>query len=183
MFVVCIDPGHGGADPGAVGHGLLEKNIALAIGLKVAKRLEGEPDVSPVLTYRKPLEQWKELGLADRCYISDQAQADCFVSIHCNAAANANAYGSETFYCPGSVNGAALARAIQSELNRTCPEIPERRVEPARFYVLTQTSAPAALVETGFLSNAEDARLLGLDEYQERCAAAIVAGILRWLRG
>lgn len=183
MHIVCLDPGHGGIDPGAMGHGLLEKNVALAIALKVRKALEAEDGVKVVMTHDKPLPQWEELRLQERCSISNLNDADCFVSIHCNAFGKASAHGSETFYCPGSVNGAALARAIQEGANAACPGMPERRVAPARFYVLTQTAAPAALFEAGFVTNAEDARLLGDDEYQERCANGIAAGILRWLGG
>jgi len=180
---VCIDAGHGGIDPGAVANGLFEDRLNLAISREVKRILDAEPDVDVVLTRVDPMQPWEELGLWDRCNIANTTHCDCFVSIHCNAAASAEAYGSESFYCPGSVNGAALARACQEGLNRHCSEVPERRVAGKGFYVLRHTAAPAALVECGFLTNAVDAGLLEQAEFQKRCAQGIAEGILQWLRG
>lgn len=180
---VCLDAGHGGVDPGAVANGLLESHLTLAISKKVQKILEAESDIDVVMTRVDELQPWEELGLWERCNISNQAHADCFVSIHCNAAENHEAYGSETFYCRGSANGATLARTCQNGMNNYCLDMPERRVEGRGFYVLKHTHAPAALVECGFLTNTKDAELLQDADFQQRCAQGIAEGILHWLRG
>ena len=181
-MLVCIDPGHGGRDPGAIGHGLIEKNTALDISVRVKRALD-KAGIRAVMTRSSDLMQWDELELQDRCDTSNHAGADCFVSVHCNAAAAAAAYGSETFHFRGSANGAALARAIQNGMNRNADEIPERRVIGAGFYVLANTDAPAALVECGFLTNPKDASLLALETFRERQAQGIASGIYQWLKG
>jgi N-acetylmuramoyl-L-alanine amidase len=178
--IVCLDPGHGGRDPGAVGHGLIEKNVALDITKKVRRILENS-GVTVVMTRSADLEQWNELGLQERCDLSNNAMADCFVSIHCNAFTSSEPRGLETFFFRGSYNGAALARSIQTSVRKEAQEMPERRVAGAGFYVLRHTEAPAALVECGFLTNPKDAALLKMDLFRYAQAKGIAAGIMEWL--
>ncbi len=180
MRTVVIDPGHGGFDPGAVANGLLEKDVALDIARRV-QRLTQRRNLDCILTRDSDPAPGTELSLERRCEISNAARADCFVSIHCNAASNPNAYGSETFFCRGSYGGAALARSIQGQFNQKVREIPERRVSGAGFYVLKYTDAPAALVECGFLTNTDDATLLKKEAVRQAIAQGISDGILEWL--
>jgi N-acetylmuramoyl-L-alanine amidase len=105
-LVVAIDPGHGGEDPGAVGpRGTYEKHVALAIGRKLARLLDGEPDMRAVLTrdadYFVPL--------AQRVAKARRVQADLFVSIHADAFHQPHARGSSVFAL--SENGATSAAA------------------------------------------------------------------------
>lgn len=91
---VILDPGHGGADPGAVGEGnLLEKDIVLEIALKARDLLEAEG-------YRVFLtrEDDRFVSLRNRARLANRLRADLFVSIHANAAGNRQARGTETFY-------------------------------------------------------------------------------------
>ncbi len=94
-FVVVLDAGHGGHDSGNRGvlhQKYIEKNIALSIVLKVGAILEKEPLVNVIYTRKKDvfLELW------ERAAIANKADADLFVSVHCNAH-NSSAYGTETF--------------------------------------------------------------------------------------
>jgi N-acetylmuramoyl-L-alanine amidase len=90
---VVIDPGHGGRDAGAVGpHGLREKTVALAIARKLAARLRAQ-GLSVVLTRDRDV----FVSLDDRTRIANEAHADLFVSIHCNAARRRNLSGVETW--------------------------------------------------------------------------------------
>nr|WP_297784052.1 N-acetylmuramoyl-L-alanine amidase [uncultured Allomuricauda sp.] len=91
-FVVVLDAGHGGHDPGNIGNGYLEKEIALAIVLKVGKELEKHPDIKVVYTRNDDT----FVDLFVRGEIANQANADLFVSVHCNAH-NSDAYGTETY--------------------------------------------------------------------------------------
>ncbi|MGN7514704.1 MAG: N-acetylmuramoyl-L-alanine amidase family protein [Allomuricauda sp.] len=91
-FVVVLDAGHGGHDPGNIGNGYLEKKIALAIVLKVGKELEKHSDVKVVYTRNDDT----FVDLFVRGEIANQANADLFVSVHCNAH-NSSAYGTETY--------------------------------------------------------------------------------------
>jgi len=91
---VVIDPGHGGHDPGAVGQRYKEKDIALAIALKFGSYIEEHmPDVKVVYTRRTDV----FVELHRRAQIANENKADIFISIHCNAARNRQAHGSETF--------------------------------------------------------------------------------------
>jgi len=91
-FVVVLDAGHGGHDPGNIGNGYLEKEIALAIVLNVGKELEKYPDIKVVYTR----DDDTFVDLFERGEIANEADADLFVSVHCNAH-NSDAYGTETY--------------------------------------------------------------------------------------
>ncbi|WP_293295476.1 N-acetylmuramoyl-L-alanine amidase [Allomuricauda sp.] len=91
-FVVVLDAGHGGHDPGNIGNGYLEKKIALAIVLKIGEELKKHPDIKVVYTR----DDDTFVDLFERGQIANQANADLFVSVHCNAH-NSDAYGTETY--------------------------------------------------------------------------------------
>lgn len=91
-FVVVLDAGHGDHDPGNIGNGYLEKEIALAIVLKVGKELEKYPDIKVVYTRKDDT----FIDLFVRGKIANEANADLFVSVHCNAHSS-DAYGAETY--------------------------------------------------------------------------------------
>ncbi len=91
-FVVVLDAGHGGHDPGNLGNGYLEKNIALGIVLKAGKELEKNPNVKVV--YTRDDDTFVDLFV--RGQIANQANADLFVSVHCDSH-NSDAHGAGTF--------------------------------------------------------------------------------------
>ncbi len=91
---VVIDPGHGGKDPGAIGAKSKEKDIVLAIALKLGGYIESNFDDVEVI-YTRTTDEF--IGLNRRAQIANENKADLFISIHCNSAANSRAYGSETF--------------------------------------------------------------------------------------
>ncbi len=92
-FKVVLDAGHGGKDYGATYHGNVEKNIALKTVLKVGEILEKDPTISVIYTRNKDV----FVELDDRATIANKSKADIFVSMHCNANANINASGNETY--------------------------------------------------------------------------------------
>ncbi|AUP81380.1 N-acetylmuramoyl-L-alanine amidase family protein [Flavivirga eckloniae] len=91
-FVVVLDAGHGGHDPGNLGNGYKEKDIALKIVLEVGKQLEKNPDIKVVYTRKKDV----FVDLFVRGQIANKANADLFVSVHCNSH-HSQAHGTETF--------------------------------------------------------------------------------------
>lgn len=91
-FVVVLDAGHGGHDPGNLGNGYKEKDIALNIVLEVGKELEKRPDFKVIYTRKTDV----FIDLFVRGRIANKANADLFVSVHCNSFHN-NAHGTETF--------------------------------------------------------------------------------------
>ncbi|UKM64147.1 N-acetylmuramoyl-L-alanine amidase [Flavobacteriaceae bacterium GSB9] len=91
-FVVVLDAGHGGKDPGNMGNGFKEKDIALKVVLAVGEALEKYPGIKVVYTRKTD----KFIDLFVRGKIANKAKADLFVSVHCNSH-NSSAHGTETF--------------------------------------------------------------------------------------
>jgi N-acetylmuramoyl-L-alanine amidase len=91
-FVVVLDAGHGGHDPGNLGNGYLEKNIALKIVLKVGEILEKDPNIKVIYTRKD--DTFVDLYL--RGEIANKANADLFVSVHCDSHSS-DAHGAGTF--------------------------------------------------------------------------------------
>lgn len=178
--IVCIDCGHGGSDPGACDNGLQEKDVALivgslsrdylvAAGCQVVMTREMDVDVAyPNASATAELQA--------RCDVSDQSGADIFVSIHCNAAANTAALGTETFYSLGSERGTVLATFIQAQLIGL-GDLVDRGIKNTSLYVTGHTQAVAALVELAFLSNIYDAAKLADPTWQDAMAKAIARGV------
>lgn len=106
-FKVTLDAGHGDHDFGAVYHGHIEKNIALAVVLKVGKILEKNPNIEVVYTRKTDV----FIDLVERANIANRADANIFVSIHCNANKNTAADGSETFVMGLTKNASNLEAA------------------------------------------------------------------------
>ncbi|KAJ51030.1 N-acetylmuramoyl-L-alanine amidase [Clostridium tetanomorphum] len=181
---VCLDPGHGGYDSGAVGStGVMEKNITLAIALKTGKILK-EKGIEIVYTRTSDSVSWPAnvaQDLQKRCYIANNANVDYFVSIHTNSASASSANGAETYYYTyESGAGKSLAQSIQqSIINAT--GLTNRGIKTANFYVLKNTIAPAVLVETGFISNVNEEKLLNSNSFQDKMAQAIANGIMNFI--
>jgi N-acetylmuramoyl-L-alanine amidase len=93
-WVIVIDPGHGGRDPGAIGSYSKEKNINLAIALKTGEYIQNNiKDVIVIYTRDKD----STVDLLDRPKIANKNNADLFISIHTNWASSKNVFGSETY--------------------------------------------------------------------------------------
>ena len=106
-FKVTLDAGHGDHDYGAVYHGHIEKNIALAVVLKIGKILEKSSGIDVI--YTRKTDQF--IDLVERANIANRADADIFVSIHCNANKNNAADGCETYVMGMSKNASNLEAA------------------------------------------------------------------------
>lgn len=109
-FTVALDAGHGDHDFGAVYHGHIEKNIALAVVLKVGEILEKNPNIKVIYTRKTDV----FIDLVERANIANRADANIFVSIHCNANKNTAADGSET-YVMGMTKNASNLEAAKKE--------------------------------------------------------------------
>lgn len=178
---ITLDPGHGGYDSGAVGPtGVKEKDVTLAVALKVGKILQ-QNGIDVVYTRTSDSVSWPSnvsQDLQKRCDISDAAGSKYFVSIHANSADATAARGTETYYYDGSSEGRRLAEEIQTQLINTTGFI-DRGIKTANFYVLRNTSAPSVLVELGFISNPREEALLAEGEFQGKLAQAIAKGIIQ----
>lgn len=179
---LCIDPGHGGRDPGAVSGKIKEKNLNMNIArsLAVILRKEGarvvltrSGDQNKANERRNGSYQLAELLL--RARFSAVNRAEIFISIHCNSEATGNYYGPQTFYQKNDAKGARLAKLIQSQLILLRPT--NRKAIPGKYYVLEKVHVPAVIVEVGFISNPADRRLLQQKFFRQQAAEAIAKGI------
>lgn len=171
---IAIDAGHGGSDTGAIGNGLLEKEINLSIALKVESLLK-QKGIQVVMTRNNDT----FISLDGRVAKAVNANADSFVSIHTNSSTSPDPSGTETYYSTAatrSENSKQLATFIQ---NRLYPALgtKDRKVKTADFRVIYKTPLPATLVELGFISNSSDSSKLASGYYRNKAAEAIALGI------
>lgn len=106
-FKITLDAGHGGKDWGATYNGHVEKNISLAVVLKVGKILENQPNMDVNYTRKTDI----FIDLVERANIANRVDANIFVSIHCNANKNTVADGTETYVMGMTKNASSLAVA------------------------------------------------------------------------
>ncbi|WP_346689737.1 N-acetylmuramoyl-L-alanine amidase [uncultured Cloacibacillus sp.] len=171
MKTICIDAGHGGKDPGACAGGVREKDIALYTVFKIGTLLADYE-----LIYTRFTDVY--VSLSKRARIANAAEVDLFVSIHCNSAPNSSANGMEVYV--HTSRGADSTRAAHAIYDRLLPAsgLRGRGIKSKDLAVLRETDMPAVLVELAFISNDNDRAKLVSDEWQERAAEAIAAGIM-----
>lgn len=179
--VVVLDPGHGGVYPGFELNGLVEKDIVLQVSLYTKALLE-EKGYKVYLTRQKDEECSEESYIKDlscRPALAHNVDADLFVSIHANAfPTNTNVRGVEAYYFTpfrDKEAAEALGSAITAETG-----LPLRSSKFGNFKVLRDSRVPSTLVEVGYLTNREDAKLLASSEFQKKLAAGIVNGIIHY---
>ncbi|MDZ4122183.1 MAG: N-acetylmuramoyl-L-alanine amidase, partial [Candidatus Cloacimonadaceae bacterium] len=125
---IVLDPGHGGKDPGAVGRkGLKEKDVNLAVTLKLKRLIEQELDIEVLLTRSDD----RFVSLQDRTKFANDKRADLFISIHANASKSRDSKGIETYYL--STARTTEARAVEA-LENSVVEIYEGGKQAAAKY-------------------------------------------------
>ena len=156
---IFLDAGHssGGGDTGAEGFNLREQDITFGIVMLLAKKLS---DVGfDIMVSRENagdvLGTNASTSLAKRASLANTWGADLFISIHCNASTNNTANGTEVYTFNTSSKALPLAKKIQSKIVEILGTT-DRGTKTANFAVLRETSMPAVLVETAFISNKED---------------------------
>lgn len=179
MKKVVIDAGHGGADSGAIGGGIYEKDLNLDVAKMVQEKLM-KKNIYVYMTRTKD----ETLTLEDRVNYSNEINPDIFVSIHTNSTVKEDSYGLETHYFKD--NSYKLAQTVHGEFasykNLKKWETIDRGVIKSRFYVINHTEAPAILIEMGFISNLDERSKLIKKGRKEDIAESIVDGILEYLK-
>jgi N-acetylmuramoyl-L-alanine amidase len=222
-YIIAIDAGHGGKDPGAIGpHGTKEKNVTLAIARALAKAIDDLPGMKAVLTRSDD----RFIKLRQRVAIARAKHADCFISIHADSVANTRALGSSVYVVSakgasseaakwlaakenaadlaggvslsdqepdvasvlldisqsGALAGAqALAQAVLGALDEAGAAMHRTAVQRAPFAVLKAPDMPSILVETAFISNPLEEKLLRSSTYQQTLARAVRDGVLGYV--
>ena len=182
--LIVLDAGHGGIDVGKMGvNGAEEKEINLKISLKI-KKLLTEDGISVVMTRsdNDRLGDTQKADLKERVRIMNEKHPVLAVSIHQNSYEGAEVRGPQVFYYTDSDAGRSAARILQEELNRIDPVYSREAKGNSSYYILKHAKVPVVIVECGFLSNAEEAAKLVTDEYQEKIASAVAAGIIQYIR-
>ena len=199
VLVVCIDPGHGGSEPGAMGHGMIEKHLNLKIAQSLKAELDTYQNVQTVMTRTGD----SYVGLQERVDIAARAGADVFVSVHCNAVDRIGGGGFEVWVPNNSSYRAAnrdrarqIARNILAEieeLGRKNRGVRTRSSDasagvysdgyPTDYYAVIRGSRYAGitglLVEHLFMDQASDAAVLANDNNLRRMGVDDARGIAR----
>ncbi len=179
--IICLDPGHGGHNPGAVGiTGLRESEVALNVARKVASNLR-EMGASVVMTRDGAY----DVSLGNRVNIAHRNGADIFVSIHANSHPNPSISGTETYYYSWGNNASSsrhLANLVQTALVNDSG-LRDIGVKHGSFYVIRTPWIPSILIELGFLSNYHDESLLRQEWYLQGQARSISNAINSYFNG
>jgi len=179
IYMIFIDPGHGGAESGAVANGLIEKDINLVVSLEVKRILE--------LNGQKVLMSRKDdstVWLKERWNIANNANADFFISIHHNAN-NCDTFGTEIYHSINMGIGQDLAHKIAVEFSNSGWATRTLQRESATkgqdyYAVIRQTKMPALIIEAGYIDSSEYKKFDTQEELFEE-ARIIATGILKFI--
>lgn len=180
-YTIVLDAGHDGKTLGAVypdksGTMIYEKDLTMSMVWKLQALLL-ERGYNVVLT-----RDGETAGnLYERSELANAVGADLFVSIHCNSAPTVPTFqGLYVYHHPGSTRGKTFAQYVQEAACASSGAI-DRGINSADFVVLRETTMPAILVETGFMTNLDEIELLCDEVYQQRLMEGVAEGITRYL--
>ena len=191
-ITIVIDAGHGGEDGGCEGNGLVEKNLNLDIALKLAELLRGT-GVNVVLTRDTDVllydinsdykGQKKAQDVRKRLEIASSQENPVLVSIHMNYFAQTKYSGLQVWYSKNDARSRNLAGLVQSGMKSTLQPNNKRAIKEATssIFLLHNATFPAILVECGFLSNPEEARMLSDADYRQKIAKVIFDAIMQYI--
>lgn len=190
--MLIIDPGHGGADGGAVSSsGIVEKDINLSISTKLhlLSGFIGNPsvmtrpnDVSIGYDEGKSLRQNKVFDMHKRAELSREYANPIFISIHQNKFPEEKYKGAQVFYSDTNADSEILASEIQKGFTKL--DTSNKRIHKkasAELYLMRAMKCPAVIVETGFLSNQEETLKLIDNNYQNDIALTILSAYMKFI--
>jgi N-acetylmuramoyl-L-alanine amidase len=174
---IVIDAGHGGADSGTIVENVEEKNVNLAVALKLQTILEQH---GAEVTMTRSGDEY--VSLSDRTSLANENGADVFVSLHCNYYEyDESIAGLECYYMSQSAEASKQYAQNIVDIAAQSGEITTRKAETEDYFVLRSTTMPAVLVEMGYLSNKAEREKLLTDEYQNLIAENIADGLIQAL--
>ena len=195
--VVVLDPGHGGEDSGAMCGGVMEKDLTLDLARRVDRLLDSQ-GIATLMTRIGD----SYVSLADRAAFGNRTNDSIFISIHFNEDNKPVASGVETYYAAHQIGSGSklaswlpffsrppsnspkpesqsLAGFIQEALVARTRSI-DRGTQAKQFFVITNVTSPAVLIEGGFITNKDELSKLATEDYRDQLAAAVADGILRY---
>lgn len=181
-LIVVIDPGHGGKDPGNLNQtkGMkVEKELNLLISLKLGQYIKQYLGHKVEVVYTRETDVFVEVR--DRVVIGNNANADYFISIHCNSAKNPDVFGTETHIhnLESKVSrelGLEIEKQFKTRAGRNSRGLKLRPDRVRNLMVLKDSNMPAVLVETGFMTNKAEEAYLNSERGQDLIASAIFRG-------
>ncbi len=190
--ILVLDAGHGGIDGGATAaDGTAEQSINLAI-VKKCEAYAGLFGIQTLLTREDensidydPSQSIRANKVADiraRERITGQTPNPMFLSVHLNKFSDSSYTGAQVFWSKNNPEGTLWAQQLQTALTQGLHPARERQAKQAgdNIYLMKTLTCPAVIVECGFLSNAEEAKLLTQDDYQKRLALCMISGCLEY---
>ena len=185
--IICIDPGLGGSDVGAIGHvgkkDIYEKDITLSIAIPLRDMLTsaGAKVVMTRDVDKDVYGPWSDavLELQARCDIANEAHADAFVSIHIDSFANSSVDGTTAYYNAKSSKDLLLAQMMHQATQNSLA-IPDRGVRSNDFYVNVHTTMPSVLMEMGFITNSHRAKMLTSKWAPKSIAQSLFNGLVNY---
>ncbi|MEW6080198.1 MAG: N-acetylmuramoyl-L-alanine amidase [Bacillota bacterium] len=187
MKRVFLDPGHGGSDSGGVSrNGVLEKDIALDVALRLSRCLIR---YGTVVSLSREKDVY--VSLADRSVMANRWNAGVYVGIHCNTSEDETAQGTETWvpgpghgynrFGPSMVLAYMIQRYLAAGTGRRDRGVKFLDVPGQEFYALHSTRMPSCLIEMAFITNPYESDLLENPWYREQTAMAVVWALLKFL--
>ncbi|WP_284139149.1 MULTISPECIES: N-acetylmuramoyl-L-alanine amidase [unclassified Virgibacillus] len=176
MTKIFIDPGHGGSDPGATANGLQEKDVTLAIALKLGNILNNEYE-GHTLKFSRTTDV--TVSLSTRTNMANNWGANYLVSIHINAGGGT---GFESYIHNGSYSGKAETNRLRGYIHDAVVSstgFRDRGKKEANFHMLRESNMKAVLTENGFVDFLDDANKLKQNSFLEKIARGHASGLAR----
>ncbi|MBE3574694.1 MAG: N-acetylmuramoyl-L-alanine amidase [Firmicutes bacterium] len=190
---IVVDPGHGGIDGGTNRQGLMEKDIVLDVGLKLAQflRMQGaqvfltrDCDMDVTQHYQGPARGRHSQDLGGRVQFTARVKGDLMVSLHVNSSSDPATRGPSIYYGTRNPHSRRLAELIYEELGEVHTRRSRFAIWPGRgLYVPSRVEVPMALVELAYISSPADRQLLTDENFRYQAALAIGRGIARFCAG
>jgi N-acetylmuramoyl-L-alanine amidase len=173
-YTIVLNPGHGGADAGAVYAGVEEKDLTFALAKDVRNDLVAA-GARVVMTRTTDV----DMELSDIDAVTKSMHPNAFLSIHFNANPNHNIRGATSYfwYQDSKPYAAKMLRSLVSEV----PSLKSDGVLQNNYYVIDHTHVPATLVEVAYLSNSQDRSLITNSRLRKRIAHALADGEVAYL--
>lgn len=193
--IIVVDPGHGGIDGGSSSAGLLEKTVNLQVSLKLRKILK-DKGINVVMTRNSDVSLESKSNLKSSRYnrdlharrtIIDSNNSTAFVSVHMDSYKKSSVRGVRIFYYSESEESKQLAQSICNSVNKMVFKdflnITNVKAEIAtgNYYILRTSKSPGVIIETGFITNPIDNKLIQTNDYQQIMAKAIAEGIVEYM--
>lgn len=179
LIHILIDPGHGGRDPGTISkNNKMEKDFALPASLKLRDELQ---NMGFVVHMTRETDHYP--SLMERANMANSLKVDIFISMHANAAENkSGVHGIEVWYSGGKKMASytalerSLAASVKDKMIAATGAV-DRGIKTARHVVTINSKMAAILIESGFISNPMEEKLLYEDSYQNVLVRAIAIGV------